>query len=129
MSTEPLVPRAHGAETVAVHTAQDLGAMGVRETADHRLQGDEIERLLTLLDGWRVNDGVLQRTFSFPDYHATMAFVNAVAWIAHRGDHHPDLQVGYNRCTVHWSTHSAGGLTLKDLICAAQVDALQCPKA
>jgi 4a-hydroxytetrahydrobiopterin dehydratase len=55
--------------------------------------------------------------------------VNAVAWLAHRGDHHPDLQVGYNRCTVRWSTHSAGGITLKDLICAAQVEALQCPPA
>lgn len=82
-----------------------------------------------LLDGWTVAANTLERTFGFADYHATMAFVNAVAWIAHRGDHHPDLQVGYNRCSVQWSTHSAGGLTLKDVICAAQVDALQCPKA
>ena len=69
----------------------------------------------------------LVRSFRFPDFHHTMAFVNAVAWIAHEADHHPDLTVGYNRCQVRWSTHSAGGLTPKDLACAAQVDALQCP--
>ena len=53
-----------------------------------------------------------------------MAFVNAVAWIAHREDHHPDLAVSYNRCTVRLNTHSVGGISRNDFICAAQVDAL-----
>lgn len=53
-----------------------------------------------------------------------MVFVNAVAWIAHRADHHPDLAVGYNRCRIAWSTHDAGGLTEFDFACAAQCDAL-----
>jgi 4a-hydroxytetrahydrobiopterin dehydratase len=53
-----------------------------------------------------------------------MAFVNAVASIAHREDHHPDLSVHYDRCVVAWSTHSAGGVTLNDLICAARTDAV-----
>lgn len=113
----------------AARTAAELSACDVRRTADTIVADTELQRLLTLLEGWAVADGRLSRVFAFADYHGTMAFVNAVAWIAHRGDHHPDLQVGYNRCTVHWSTHSAGGLTLKDLICAAQVDALQCPTA
>ncbi len=53
-----------------------------------------------------------------------MAFVNALAWIAHTEDHHPDLQVGYYRCTVRFSTHSVGGISVNDFICAAKADAL-----
>ena len=74
--------------------------------------------------GWKLIDGALEKTYSFPDFHRTMAFVNAVAWIAHEQDHHPDLLVAYSRCTVNWSTHSVGGLSLNDFICAARVDAL-----
>jgi 4a-hydroxytetrahydrobiopterin dehydratase len=53
-----------------------------------------------------------------------MAFVNALAWIAHREDHHPDLAVGYARCGVTFSTHDAGGVTLNDVICAAKAERL-----
>jgi 4a-hydroxytetrahydrobiopterin dehydratase len=53
-----------------------------------------------------------------------MAFVNAVAWIAHEQDHHPDLEVGYSRCRLRYSTHDVGGLSRNDFICAAKVDAL-----
>ena len=53
-----------------------------------------------------------------------MAFVNAVAWIAHKEDHHPDMEVGYNKCRVRYSTHSVGGLSLNDFICASKVDGL-----
>ena len=52
------------------------------------------------------------------------AFVNATAWVSHHEDHHPDLEVGYNRCRVRYSTHSVGGLSENDFICAAKVDAL-----
>ncbi|HEY9150705.1 MAG TPA: 4a-hydroxytetrahydrobiopterin dehydratase, partial [Gammaproteobacteria bacterium] len=61
----------------------------------------------------------------FKNYYQTIAFVNALAWIANQEDHHPDLEVSYNRCTVHFSTHSIGGLSLNDFICAARLDALQ----
>ncbi|HHJ17933.1 MAG TPA: 4a-hydroxytetrahydrobiopterin dehydratase [Gammaproteobacteria bacterium] len=67
---------------------------------------------------------VLQRGFRFRDYYQTIAFVNALAWVAHREDHHPDLEVGYNRCVVNYSTHSVGGLSENDFICAARIDAL-----
>lgn len=77
-----------------------------------------------LSGGWQRIDGALQKTFDFPDFHHTMAFVNAVAWIAHRADHHPDLAVHYGRCVVRYSTHDAAGITARDLACAAQVDAL-----
>ena len=66
----------------------------------------------------------IARTFSFKNYYETMAFVNAVAFIAHGQDHHPDLQVGYNRCRIEYSTHSAGGLSEKDFEAARAVDAL-----
>jgi len=90
------------------------------------LSADECAELLRELRGWSVaEDGkLLQRRFEFDDYHRTMAFVNAVAWIAHRQDHHPDLEVGYNACTVRYSTHSIGGLSRNDFICAARIDAL-----
>ena len=89
-----------------------------------RLSGDEVAALLAELRDWRIENGLLTRTFAFANYHETMAFVNAVAWIAHRQDHHPDLAVGYNGCRVDWSTHSVGGLSENDFICAARVDAL-----
>lgn len=66
----------------------------------------------------------LSRTVRWQDYYQTMAFVNALAWVAHQQDHHPDLEVGYNRCTVHFSTHAVGGLSQNDFICAARMDAL-----
>lgn len=82
---------------------------------------------LAALDGWILVDGTppsIAKTFRFANYHETMAFVNAVAWIAHRADHHPDLEVGYNRCRIAYSTHDTGGLTERDFASAARVDAL-----
>lgn len=84
--------------------------------------------MLSQVKGWAIDanvpGGVLHQTFSFRNFHDTMAFVNAVAWIAHQQDHHPDMAVSYNRCTLRWSTHSVNGLSLNDFICAARVDAL-----
>jgi 4a-hydroxytetrahydrobiopterin dehydratase len=87
----------------------------------------EIERHLALVIDWRCEGGAIEKTFTFADYHHTMAFVNAVAWIAHAEDHHPDLAVGYGRCTVRFHTHSVGGISINDFICAAKVDALLAP--
>jgi 4a-hydroxytetrahydrobiopterin dehydratase len=85
----------------------------------------EIADLMETLEAeWSREGACIVRTYRFKDYHETMAFVNAVAWIAHRADHHPDLQVGYNRCKVTYTTHSAGGLSRKDFECAASVEAL-----
>jgi 4a-hydroxytetrahydrobiopterin dehydratase len=89
-----------------------------------RLSEDAAGALLGELRGWAIEDGVLAKSFSFANYHETMAFVNAVAWVAHREDHHPDLVVGYNRCRVAWSTHSVAGLSENDFICAAHIEAM-----
>ncbi|MEJ2632305.1 MAG: 4a-hydroxytetrahydrobiopterin dehydratase [Acidihalobacter sp.] len=64
------------------------------------------------------------REFRFANYYETIAFVNAGAWISHREDHHPNLEVGYNRCRVGYSTHAIGGLSDNDFICAAKMDGL-----
>jgi 4a-hydroxytetrahydrobiopterin dehydratase len=74
--------------------------------------------------GWALVDDAIQKRFEFPDYHRTMAFVNALAWVAHAEDHHPDLLVSYGSCTVRFNTHSVGGISINDFICAAKLDAL-----
>ncbi len=88
------------------------------------LTAEEIAAHLSGAPGWAWVDGAIQRRFDFADYHRTVAFVNAVAWIAHAEDHHPDMFVSYNSCTVRYSTHSVGGLSVNDFICATRVDAL-----
>jgi 4a-hydroxytetrahydrobiopterin dehydratase len=75
------------------------------------------------LPGWTVSGDLLSRRYDFGNYYETIAFVNLVAWVANRQDHHPDLEVGYNRCRVSYSTHSVGGLSRNDFICAAHIDA------
>jgi 4a-hydroxytetrahydrobiopterin dehydratase len=93
---------------------------------EHRLTEARLRELLPQLPEWDlVEDGhAISRIFHFDDYHRTMAFVNALAFIAHREDHHPDLGVHYDRCVVRYSTHDVGGLSENDFICAAKVDAL-----
>ena len=85
---------------------------------------EQTKEMLANLKAWMVEDGRLVKLYLFKNYHETMAFVNALAWISHREDHHPDLQVGYNKCRVEYSTHAIGGLSENDFICAAKADAL-----
>jgi 4a-hydroxytetrahydrobiopterin dehydratase len=85
---------------------------------------EEAKDLLKSLKGWIIENGKLVKVYPFTNYYQTMAFVNALAWISHREDHHPDLLVGYNKCRVEYSTHAVGGLSENDFICAAKADAL-----
>ncbi|OSZ74788.1 4a-hydroxytetrahydrobiopterin dehydratase [Hydrogenophaga sp. IBVHS1] len=94
------------------------------------LSATEIVTQLTQLNGdaaqgWKLIEGSLEKTYTFANFYETMAFVNALAWIAHREDHHPDLAVSYSRCTVRFNTHDVGGISVSDFHCAAAVDALQ----
>jgi 4a-hydroxytetrahydrobiopterin dehydratase len=66
----------------------------------------------------------LQRSLKFKDFYRTMSFVNALAHVANVEDHHPDLEIGYNYCRVTFTTHSIGGLSQNDFICAAKLDRL-----
>ncbi len=79
---------------------------------------------LAQVSGWRVERGAIEKSHHFKNFHETIAFVNALAWICHTEDHHPELAVGYDRCVVRFSTHSVGGISVNDFICAAKVDAL-----
>lgn len=90
------------------------------------LSAAQAESLLTAIKEWQINDthSEISREYRFKNYYRTMAFVNALAWISHQEDHHPDLEVGYNRCLVRYSTHAIGGLSENDFICAAKANAL-----
>jgi 4a-hydroxytetrahydrobiopterin dehydratase len=84
----------------------------------------EISTQLSLLPGWTFADGAINRTFKFGNYHETIDFVNALANVVHLHDHHPDLFVSYNRCTVALNTHDVKGISENDFIIAALADAL-----
>jgi 4a-hydroxytetrahydrobiopterin dehydratase len=66
----------------------------------------------------------IERSLKFKDFYRTMSFVNALSHMANTEDHHPDLKVGYGYCHVTYSTHSIGGLSVNDFICAAKLDRL-----
>jgi 4a-hydroxytetrahydrobiopterin dehydratase len=97
-----------------------------RKGSEHKLTEARVRELMPQVPGWELaEDGhALVKTFKFADYYRTMAFVNALAFIANREDHHPDLGVHYNRCVVRFSTHDVGGLSENDFILAAKTEAL-----
>lgn len=84
------------------------------------------EQLKTLHPEWQVaaDQKKIHRTFLFKNFYHTMGFVNAIAWMANQENHHPDLEVSYDRCIVHYHTHAIGGLSNNDFICATKVDLL-----
>ena len=92
------------------------------------LSATEIVAALSRLEGWKLSgdgrDVAIEKSFAFANYFETIAFVNALALVAHRHDHHPDLSVHYNRCVVRFNTHDVGGLSATDFECAGQADAL-----
>jgi len=91
------------------------------------LMKDEIKKLSDQIENWEVatDNKKISKRFSFKNFYKTMAFVNAVAWIANQENHHPDLEVGFNYCLVKYSTHAIDGLSKNDFICAAKIDTLQ----
>ena len=108
----------------AVITRETLRTMRCKPLSGPPVPEADVAAQLQVLTGWGVDGDGIARTFRFANYARTMAFVSAVASLAEREDHHPDLQVSWGRCTVRWSTHSAGGVSLNDFICAAATDAL-----
>lgn len=92
------------------------------------LTATEVVAHLAHLEGWTLTgDGAavaIEKTFTFANYYQTIAFVNALAFIAHGQDHHPDLSVHFSRCVVRLNTHDVGGISIADFDCAARIDAL-----
>ena len=84
----------------------------------------DVRRHLNEVPGWQHASAAIEKTFSFKNFHETMAFMNAVAWICHVEDHHPQIHMGYDRCVLRFDTHSVGGVSINDFICAAKVNAL-----
>ena len=84
----------------------------------------QVTLMLNGLEGWTHVDAQITKTYKFKDHHQTLAFVNAVAWVSHREDHHPDVAIGYNTTTVTYTTHAISGLSENDFICAAKLDHL-----
>ena len=91
-----------------------------------KLSGEALADYLPQVPLWGVNPEKteIRRTFKFKNYYEAMAFVNATAWVSHRENHHPDIELGYNQVTMRYSTHSVGGVTLNDFVCAAKIDSL-----
>ncbi|QLG88075.1 4a-hydroxytetrahydrobiopterin dehydratase [Chitinibacter bivalviorum] len=101
-------------------------ALNEEQCIDKAVKLDEVaaEMLSTELQDWIIVNGSLEKTFRFRNFHETMAFTNAVAFIAHQQDHHPAIELTFGRCKLTWNTHSASGLSRNDFICAARVDQL-----
>jgi 4a-hydroxytetrahydrobiopterin dehydratase len=95
---------------------------------DAGLADAEVAQYLSAVDGWTLEDGKIVKSYSFKNYYRTLAFVNAIAYVIHAEDHHPDLEVAYNRCKVKFNTHSVnggrGGISENDFISAVKVDAI-----
>ena len=83
-----------------------------------------LKEYLKQTPNWKRLNGEISRTFNFKDFYETMGFVNALAFIANRENHHPDLEVGYKTCKARYSSHEVGGLTENDFICAVKIDKL-----
>lgn len=90
------------------------------------LSENQIQNLMPQVKEWEIIDDArkMYKEYKFKDFYQTMAFVNAIAWIANQENHHPDLSVGYNYCHVIYSTHALNGLSQNDFICAAKIDNL-----
>ena len=91
------------------------------------LTRDEVNNFIKQVKDWQVSadNKMISKRFTFKGFYKTMAFVNAIAWIANQENHHPDMEVGYNYCLVKYTTHAVDGLTQNDFICAAKVDLLE----
>jgi len=88
---------------------------------------DSAHALLKKIPGWEIveTNKMIMRRFKFRNFHHTIGFVNAIAWIANQENHHPDLEVGFNYCLVRYWTHAINGLSENDFICAAKINQLQ----
>jgi len=75
-------------------------------------------------DGWSEVGVALERTFEFPGFVEALAFVNRVGELAESENHHPDIAINYNRVTLRWWTHTAGGITDRDRELAERSSAL-----
>ena len=112
-------------------TIAELLASHCRALQGEAMSNDAVRAQLSVLPEWTTDGDRIHRRYAFADWWETIAFVNAIAWVVHREDHHPELTVGYDRVDVRFDTHSVGGISENDFIGAARCDALYAerPKA
>ena len=110
--------------TIALESNLGLKKCKSHKKGDVPLKSGVVKGYLSQLSGWKLSGKEIVKVFEFKNFYETIGFVNALAYIANREDHHPDLSVGYNYCHVVFSTHSIGGLSENDFICAAKLDRL-----
>lgn len=91
-----------------------------------RIDRATAEKMLAGVPGWTLSDDgkMINRRFSFKGFLSTMSFINAMAWLVNKENHHPDFAAGYNYCDVGFTTHAIDGLSENDFICAARINAL-----
>lgn len=92
--------------------------------AAQKLSQDEIQEHLTKLPGWQVENSTLHKTYGFPSFAKSMEFVNQLAQMAESVQHHPDIDIRYDKVTIGLTTHDAGGITANDIEMAASADDL-----
>lgn len=107
---------------------ENLATTPAAAPARRSLTATQVVAGLAKLEGWHLaGDGAavaIEKTFHFATYYQTIAFVNAVAFIAHQQDHHPELTVHFGKCTLRYNTHDVGGISSTDFDCAASIEAL-----
>ncbi len=81
----------------------------------------EIQSSLQKLSGWKYRDKAIQRVYEFPDFSQAMKFVNKVAEAAEQANHHPDIDIRYNKVTMSLTSHDSGGVTNRDLKMAGRI--------
>ncbi|NDI86911.1 4a-hydroxytetrahydrobiopterin dehydratase [Undibacterium sp. B2R-29] len=105
----------------------DLLALKSQHT-ETGLADAELSAYFAATPGWSQDGPRIVKTFQFKNYYETLAFINAIAYVIHAEDHHPELVVTYNRCLIRFDTHTVndgkGGISVSDFICAAKVDAI-----
>jgi 4a-hydroxytetrahydrobiopterin dehydratase len=89
-----------------------------------KLTGSEVSQQLAGVKEWKKKKSGIIRTFTFKDFVGAMKFVNAVGKAAEKANHHPDIDIRWNKVTLTLSTHDAGGLTEKDFAMARKIDSL-----
>jgi 4a-hydroxytetrahydrobiopterin dehydratase len=92
--------------------------------SDSLLSSAEIDQQLAKTPSWKIKNGELTRTFELADFNFALAFVNKVGELAESVQHHPDIDIRYNKVRLALVTHSAGGLTTKDFNLAARIDSV-----
>jgi 4a-hydroxytetrahydrobiopterin dehydratase len=96
--------------------------------AETALTAAQVADYLKAVPGWIEENKRILKNYKFKNYYETLAFINAIAYVIHAEDHHPEITLTYNNCLIKFDTHSVndgqGGLSENDFICAAKVDAI-----